>query len=641
MIVGTAGHVDHGKTALVRALTGVDTDRLKEEKARGITIDLGFAYMAGPGEDPIGFIDVPGHERLVRTMVAGAAGIDFALIVIAGDDGVMPQTREHLEILQLLGLRRGLIVVTKCDRIDVARRAAVAREIAATVAETPFSSCAMAFVSATTGDGVNAVREALVQAAASRARHPRHGTFRLPIDRSFNLAGIGTVATGTALCGRVAVGDEVVLLPGGRRARVRSVHAQNREMPSGTAGERCALALAGSGIGKDTVSRGSWICGDGGATTTQRFDADLFLLSGEKRPLRDWTPVHLHCGASDVPARVVVLAESLAPGQRGLAQIVLDEALPLRHGDRFVLRDQSGQRTIGGGTVLDPRATLRRRRVPERLARLEAMRPSSPEAALRGLLALDPGIEDLASFAVDRGLSPDEAEVLRTELDLTALRAGLAIYVFSTGRWQSWAGAVVAFLAAFHADHPDLPGIAGERLRLALRPVLPKDLFTALRERLAADKRVVVQGHWIRLPDHVAELSVDDRRIAALVMPIIGTERFRPPRVRDLGRDLGLGEGSLRRTCKTLVRAGHLVEVAHDHFFLRSTVVEMADVANALTHAHGVFSAADFRNELDNGRKVAIQVLEYFDRHGLTRREGDLRRVVKGPDLIFPRLEPA
>ncbi len=638
MIVGTAGHVDHGKTALVRALTGVDTDRLKEEKARGITIDLGFAYMPLEGGGTIGFVDVPGHERLVRTMVAGAAGIDFALLVIAADDGIMPQTREHLDILGLLGLTRGLVVVTKCDRVASDRRAAVAAEIASAVAGTPFAGATLAFVSARTGEGIDALRRRLTAEADAAVPRRAGGLFRLPVDRAFTLAGVGTVVTGTALQGTVRVGDEVAVLPGRRRARVRSLHAQNREAEQGAAGERLALALAGPGIDRDTATRGAWICAGADPATTTRFDADLRLLQGEPRALRDGTPAHLHVGAGDGLARVVVLeGTAVSPAADAPVQVVLDAPLPLRHGDLFVLRDASAQRTIGGGRVLDPRAPLRRRRSPERLARLDALRPGDPAEALLRLLALEPGLEDLAGFRADRGLTDAEAADLRVGLRLELLQDGPAAFVATAASWSTLRGRAETLLAAFHADNPELPGIAGERLRLALG--LPKAMFPAVRARLLAEKRVTLRGHWLHLPGHVAELGAEDKRLAALVRPRVAAERFKPPRVRDIGKEIGAEENAVRRTCKALARTGDLVEVAHDHFFLRTTVAEMANIARGLSDGGTTFSAADFRDRLDNGRKVAIQILEFFDRHGLTRRDGDLRRVVKAPELVFGTTE--
>ncbi len=638
MIVGTAGHIDHGKTSLVRALTGIDTDRLKEEKARGITIDLGFAYMVAPDGKSIGFVDVPGHERLVRTMVAGATGIDFALLVVAGDDGVMPQTREHLDILDLLHLPRGLIAITKCDRIDAARRKIVAAEVAAAVRSTSMAGADILFVSATTGEGIERLRDILVREVLKPPARQKAAVFRLSVDRVFTLNGVGTVVTGTACAGRVRVGDEVTLLPGRLKARVRSLHAHNAAAREGAAGERCALALSGVGISKDSVARGAWICGDSDPLETGRFDADITLLKSGTRSFAQWTPVHLHCGASDVGAHVTVLSDvPMAAGGCGPVQIVLDRPLPLRHGDRFILRDQSARQTLGGGVVLDPRASIRKRRAPDRLARLDARRTSDPAEALGGLLALDPGFEDFEAFAADRGLEATQRDELRIGLELSSLPVGEATYVYTASRWSHFADGVVAFLRSYHADNPELPGVAGERLRLALMSQVPKPLFAVIRDRLAAEKRIVVVGHLLRLPDHVAQLSADERRLGQLMIPLIAKQRFRPPRVRDLSAVLALQETHVRRACKALARTGAFMEIAPDQFFLRETVVEMARIARDLSRnsATSHFTAADFRDRMDNGRKVAIQILECFDRQGLTRREGDLRRVVKEPELIF------
>ena len=636
LIVGTAGHVDHGKTALVRALTGVDTDRLKEEKARGITIDLGFAYMPVSDGATVGFVDVPGHERLVRTMVAGAAGIDLALLVVAADDGVMPQTREHLDILGLLGLSRAIVVITKCDRVDTARRATVADEIANALAGTALAAADMVFVSVVSGEGIAELRQMLAAATTEPHRRRSAGIFRLSIDRSFSLAGVGTVAAGLVLDGSVARGDEVNVVPGGMKARVRSLHAQNRTAERGRAGERCALALVG--IAKESVPRGVWLCGGTNPAVTTRCDADVRLLAGAAKPLRQWAPVHFHCGASDVPARVVVISsEMLAPGAAGLAQIILDRPLPLRHGDLFVLRDQSAQSTIGGGRVIDPRAVPRKRRAPERLLRLAALRATDPVEALGALLAQEPGIEDLAAFVIARGMTTAEADGLRAHLDLTSLPAGKDEYVCTQAVWSAIGAAVVGLLAAAHAEHPDLPGLTGEQLRIRMSPILPKPLFAAVRDRLLAEMRITLLGHVLHLPGHVAKLGAEERRLADLMTPLIAKERFRPPRVRDLSRSLVVHETAVRRACKALVRVGDYLEIGHDRFFLRDALVEMAELARDLTQSSGsgYFAAADFRDRLDNGRKVAIEILEYFDHSGLTQRQGDLRRVVQDPATIF------
>ena len=342
MIVGTAGHIDHGKTLLVKALTGVDTDRLKEEKARGITIELGFAYipldpgapLATRSADMLGFVDVPGHERFVHTMLAGAASVDFVMLVVAADDGVMPQTREHLQILDLLDLRDGIVVLNKIDLIDVARRREVEDEIRRALAGSTLAGADILPISARTGEGVAALKTRLIEEAVSRPERRARGAFRMALDRSFTVAGAGTVVTGTILSGRIGVGDRAMALPGGveMRAietRVRALHANGREARVAESGERCALNLAG--IERTTVGRGDWLVADGHAATSLRFDCEVRLLATESRSLKSWTPVHLHLATSAVAARVVLLdAETLAPGSRGLAQLVIETPLPVR-----------------------------------------------------------------------------------------------------------------------------------------------------------------------------------------------------------------------------------------------------------------------------------------------------------------------
>lgn len=636
MIVGTAGHVDHGKTALVRALTGVDTDRLKEEKARGITTDLGFAYLPGPDATPIGFVDVPGHESLVRTMVAGAAGIDYALLVVAADEGVKPQTREHIEILRLLGLERGIVLLSKADRADETRRAEVVGEVQAALGASPLLAEPPLFVSVVSGEGIDALQAHLAQAARTARPTRTDGPFRLAVDRAFTLKGVGTIVAGTALSGRIARDETVTLLPARRTARVRTLHVQNQDAAAGQAGERCALALVG--ITRDEVARGDWITTEPEPHETMRLDVELSLVDSAPRALAQWVPVHFHCGASDVTARVTVLGpQALAPGEDGLAQVQLATALPLRHGDRFVLRDTSARRTIGGGRVLDPRAPARRRQTPERLARLAAMRPRDPDAALAALLALPPHVEDLAIFEADRGLTPAHTAAIVAAHDLALVTAPAARFAMAAATRQAVEETILARLAALHAESPELPGLALDRLRTQLASPPARPLLAALCDGLVADGRLARRGPWFHLPDHVAQLGEEDRRIADVALPLLEQDRFRPPRVRDIAGAIGFHETRVRRACKALVRTGALIEVAHDHFFPRATVLEMAAIARRLGEAAdgGRFTAAAFRDALDNGRKVAIQILEFFDRNGLTHRTGDLRRVVKAPEAIF------
>ncbi|MBY4768800.1 selenocysteine-specific translation elongation factor, partial [Burkholderia ambifaria] len=419
MIVGTAGHIDHGKTTLVRALTGVDTDRLKEEKARGISIELGYAYTPLENGDVLGLIDVPGHEKLVHTMAAGACGIDFALLVIAADDGVMPQTREHLAILQLLGVTHGAVALTKCDRVDPARLSAVRDEIAAWLHGSTLDGAPIFETCATRDDdpGVAALKRFLADAALAWRARRDDGLFRLAVDRVFTLAGQGTVVTGTAFAGRVATGDTLAVVRTGGAARVRSIHAQNRPVDAGRAGERCALNLAG--VDKADVERGDTVADARLVATSPRLDVDLTLLADAGLTLTHWAPLHVHLGTLHRVAHVALLdGDTLAAGQKMRVQLVFDEPVFALPGDRFIVRNPQATRTVGGGRVLDPFGPARKRRTPARRAWLDALEAWLDEGRLDALLAQAPlGIArtmltHLTGFAPDVLALPDDARAL-------------------------------------------------------------------------------------------------------------------------------------------------------------------------------------------------------------------------------------
>lgn len=626
MIVGTAGHIDHGKTALVKALTGVDADRLPEEKARGVTIELGFAYADLGGGGIAGFVDVPGHERLIHTMLAGAGGVDFALLVIAADDGPMPQTAEHLAILDLLGLTRGAVALTKADLADAPRRAAAEAAIRALLAPTALAGAPILPVSAVTGEGIAALRDLL--AAEQRATPPRRaaGRLRLPIDRVFTLAGAGTIVTGTLVSGGVAVGDQVAIGPSGLLARVRGIHAQNRPQPWGEAGQRCALNLAGEGVTREAISRGEVVLDPALLAPTDRIDAELRVLASEPKPIAVWAPARLHVGATEVGARIVPLAEPIPPGGRGPVQLVLDRPVSAAALDRFILRDVSARRTIGGGRFLDLRPPARKRRGPERLALLAAAAELDPARALAAMLDVPPGIIDPAAFARDRALTEADGAAALAAAGAARL-AGLAL---APARLADLRAGLAERLAAFHAENPELQGLGRERLRLLLRPRLPKPAFLAFLQDEAAAGRLVLDGAFLRLPGHEARLSPEDAALWERIAPGLGAAaRFRPPRVRDFAGELGLDEREIRRVLKLCARLGRVDQIAQDHFFLRATTAEMVGLAAAVAAAgaDGWFNAAAFRDRMDNGRKVAIQILDFFDRHGVTLRRGDLRRI--------------
>jgi selenocysteine-specific elongation factor len=633
MIVGTAGHIDHGKTTLVRALTGVDGDRLKEEKARGITIDLGFAYLPFGDGRTLGFIDVPGHERFVHTMLAGAGGIDFVLLVVAADDGVMPQTLEHLAIVDLLGIRRGLVALTKTDLVPPARVGEVTAEIRHHLADTMLADAEILPVSALTGQDVDTLRARLDAAANEVIDRSASARFRLAVDRVFTLTGVGVVVTGTVLSGTVHVGDEVLISPSGLPARVRSLHAQNKPAQAGRAGDRCALNLAGERISKDAIHRGDVVLDPLLHAPTDRIDAQLRLLPGETKPVKQRFPARLHHASVEVGVHIVLLGDApILPGATADVQLVLDRPIAAAALDRFVIRDVSAQRTIGGGALIDLRPPARKRRTPERQAQRAALAIADPLHALESLLQVSPFTWDLATFVRDRALPAGEAVRIADALRLVVLPTSTARLALLPQRWQAFATMLTEALAAFHLENPDLQGIGRERLRGLLLPRMPADVFVVALQLIAASSAIVLDGAFVRLASHSVRLTEKDEAAWAAFAPLLGGEvRFRPPRVRDIAGVTTHPERDVRRLLKLVGRLGWADEVAHDHFFLRATVQEMAVIViDVAAHSEdGTFTAAQFRDRVDNGRKVAIQILDFFDRHGMTLKRGDLRRINK------------
>ncbi len=625
MIVGTAGHIDHGKTALLKALTGQQGDRRREERERGITIDLGYAY-ADLGEGTLtGFIDVPGHERFIHNMLAGASGIDCLLLVVAADDGVMPQTREHLAIVELLGIRRALVALTKIDRVEPERIATVRRQIDDLLASGPLAGAPVFPVSSVTGEGVDALRQALVAEAARAEARGTDGHFRLAIDRAFSVSGTGVVVTGTAFAGRVQVGDELQLSPSGRSVRVRGLHAQNREAGQAHAGQRVALNLAGERLAVEQIHRGDWLLQPLLHAPTQRIDIQFQLLPGETHELKHWTPVHAHLGAQDVTARIALLeGESLAPGAWMFAQLLLNAPIHAVHGDRIVLRDQSAQRTLGGGRVLDPFAPPRNRRREARLAQLRALDASSLEQGLPGLLA--EAHNGLEPQALERQFNrPRDGWQLPASAVQIATRQGPRL--FDQQRWQTLGSLLLAALQRFHEEQPDELGPDRDRLRRFALPQLERPVFIALLEQALCAGEIASSGPWLHRPDHQVRLTAQEEALKARLWPLLEAGRFDPPWVRDLASALGAEEMQTRQLLRKLARLGLLQQVVKDLFYPEPTIRQLAGHALQLEAKSGVIRAAAFRDQIQLGRKRSIQLLEHFDRIGFTRRFGNERKI--------------
>ena len=700
MMIGTAGHIDHGKTSLVRALTGTDTDRLPEEKKRGMSIELGYAFLApsddGPavGEnsvapaasagqtevvpafglprEPIAFIDVPGHEKLLHTMISGATGIDFALLLVAADDGVMPQTREHLAVLSLLDIDRGVVAITKIDRVDEARVQEVTQQVTALLADTPLAHAPIIPVSATRGDGVAELRQLLrAEAARLDAAHGLDGTadphgsdspvravaatepaettadttaalpaqtgFRLAIDRVFSLDGVGTVATGTVHAGRVQVGDVLQQLPDGpKELRVRSLHAQNRSTDTAHAGQRCAINLAG--IERDQLQRGHWLAQPGIASVSDRLDVELHLWHAEPRAIRSGTRVHVHLGTTASPAAVAVLdADTLAPGGTGLAQLVLPQPLAAWHGDRLILRDAAGQRIIGGGRVLDSRAPVRYRRTPQRLQLLQALQRPTLRDRLAGLLeACEHGV-DLRQWQQVFGL----ASVAAFDASLQTLphRRLAGDFIIGEPAWQHLRRTVLDTLAAYHQNATDEIGPDAARLRRLARLRMDDAHWRLLLDALVKEGSVAQSGAFVHLPEHGSQLAARDETLLQRLTPHLMEAGAQGAWVRDLAEHIGEPAANLRPAMARLARSGHLYQVVKDLYLDAATAARLAALVRQLalagneaadatdaqraSNALPILKVAEFRDASGLGRKRAVQMLEFFDRIGLCRRVGD------------------
>ena len=640
MIVATAGHIDHGKTLLVKALTGVDADRLPEERRRGLTIDLGFAYLPLDDGPTIGFVDVPGHERFIRNMLAGVSGIDLALLIVAADDGPMPQTEEHLAILDLLDVRRGAVAITKIDRVDRRRVAEVAEDVRILLAGASLEDAPAFPLSALTGAGVAGLRAFLESAARAVPPRAGGGGFRMAVDRAFHLKGAGLVATGAVFAGEARPGDRLTVTPGGLEVRVRGIHAQNRESGVGAAGQRCALNLTGRGVGRDSVARGDWLAAAALHRPTRRFDARLKVLSSETRPLRHWTPAHVHVGAAALTGRVAVLeGRAIRPGEAGLAQIVLDSPTGIVFGDRFVVRDQSARRTVGGGRVIDPFARGRGRRTPGRLALLGASDEEDPAKALRDMCAASPGGVDLDRFAAARNLSGADAAAAADAADVVITETRGARVAIARRNWERARTAVANAVAGHHADAADGRGLSLGRLRAAAGPELGGAPLDAAIDDLVASGAIVREGGRLRRADHRPALPPEDAALWDRIAPLLEADEGRPPSVPDLAAGLGIPARTLERVLVRAGRHGLAVQVSRNRFMTPATARRLAETAErvAAGSPDGRFTARAFRDATELGRNLTIEVLEFFDRFGFTRRVGDERTVLKPAADAFAR----
>jgi selenocysteine-specific elongation factor len=599
-----------------------------------VSTDLGFAYRDLDDGQVLGFVDVPGHEKFVRNMLTGVGAIHFALFVVAADDGPMPQTAEHLAILDLLAVSRGALVLSKIDAVEPDRVRQVSRETRALVAGTGLAEAPLFPVSSVTGQGIAALKRHVEETAARFEPPPPSGNFRLAVDRSFTLPGVGLVVTGPILSGVVGQGDRLFHLPSGIEVRVRALRSQDRVVAVGRMGERCALNLAGAELGKANIRRGDWLAAEAAATTTRRLDVRI-RASSEGRPLEHWTAAHLHLAAADVMCRVALLEhESLAPGRLELGRLYVDHDLAAVRGDRFILRDQSARETIAGGCVVDPRPPSRGRASPARLAYLEAMGEPDPHRALaRALATASEGI-DLAAFLRGWNLTPEEAAAVLGQVAMVEVGSGNDHWGIEQDHWERLLTALGDRLDQWHDRYPERLGASAQQLGRLLPRRLPDILVVALLTALVAREKVARRGPVYHRPAHEARLSSDDERLWQRVRPLLHADGLRPPPLGDLAELLGIPLKESESFFARVAGMGLVVRVARNRYFPPATLRALAVIGEELA-AEGRFTATAFRDRSGIGRNLVIQVLEFFDRARFTLREGDHRRILLQSSTVF------
>lgn len=627
VILGTAGHVDHGKTALVRALTGQETDRLPAEQERGVSIELGFAHYEIDGTR-FGVIDVPGHERFLRHMLAGAHGIDLALIVVAADDGIMPQTEEHFDIVHLLGVRHAIFVITKADlapdRVD-----AVRSDIEVLACGTRFESAPVLVASGVTGEGLEALRTEIARQLRALPPRPSRGFFRLPIDRAFGLHGHGVIVTGTAAAGVVHTGDSLAIRPGDQLVRARSLQIHGETVAEASVGQRVAVNLAG--VSQDDVQRGQWLTDPRVDLLTERFDVWLEARGGLRLPLASFERARVHVASTERLGRVILLGERKELGSReaAFAQIVVDEPVLVTAGDRFVLRTETATRTTGGGVVVHPLAHRHRAVEPgleERLGRLRDGELPARLSAFLDLLHEFAAPTDLVTQAL--GESEDTLAARGSSPDVIPLPGGKRPEAWTTrSKWERLGALVGEALEQFHRTHPLEAGMEMESLRSRLRAPLPPRLFAPVVARLETEGLVVRAGALVRLVQHRVELGGAEADLADLVLRALRAGGFSPPDRRQLESELGVPGPRLVEVLRVLEQRGDALRVAPDLYFDPAAVDEVRRRMVSFLDEKTEITVAELRDLVSASRKYSLALLEYFDRKAITIRVGDARRL--------------
>jgi len=629
LIIGTAGHVDHGKTALVNALTGVDTDRLKEEKERGISIELGFAPLLLPSGRKAGIVDVPGHERFIKNMLAGASGFDLVLLVIAADEGVMPQTREHLDILQLLQVTNGIVVLTKIDLVDEDWLELVEEDVHEFLKGTILENAPLVKVSATNGTGIQELLEKIDLVAQQLTPRLTNGLPRLPVDRVFTITGFGTVVTGTLVSGVLRLGDTVEIQPQGHISRIRSLQVHGKKVEEALAGQRVAVNLPGLELGQ--VARGSVVAAVGTMSPTNRIDIKLLLLKSAPRPLKNRTRVRFYLGTSETMGRVILLdRDELAAGTMAYAQLELENELVAAKGDRFVIRSYSPMYTIGGGTVIDPHPKRKHKRFrADVLNALATQERGTPAELVKQFLSAANNIHLVGDIAVATGLQEEEAERAVNELvqigRVKMLSADDKEYYVSSNTYQRWCADITKLLQSYHSDYPLREGYPREDLRSRMFHFINNRVFQVLLREMEKDGLLRVAANTVALKDFTPGLSPQQAETINKIKKIFFEASFLPPAWNEITKSINIDDTFAFEILQYLLRTGELVKISEDIYFEKSILALAREKITVVLRDKGEITVAELRDLLNTTRKYALPLMEYFDKEKLTRRVGDKR----------------
>jgi len=627
VILGTAGHIDHGKTSLVKALSGVDTDRLKEEKERGITIELGFTFLDLPSGIRLGIIDVPGHERFVKHMVAGAWGIDFVALVVAADEGVMPQTREHLDICTLLKVKKGLVILTKIDLVDRELLELVTEEVKEVVKETFLKEAPILPVSSVTGEGIPELMSALDGLASQAEERSSEGLVRLPIDRVFVMKGFGSVVTGTMISGNLSVGETVEILPSKAQGKVRNIQVYSRPVERAVAGQRTAVNL--QGVETSAIERGEVLVRPHTLSPTQVIDAYLEYLPSAQRPLKHRTHLRFHTGTALTTASVFLLdRDELVPGEAGWVQFRLDRPLVTLPQDRFVIRTSSTIQTVGGGVILDTQPIKHKRFSPSVAESLMVLRDGTEEQILSlHVYRSGPGGVSLQELAGRVAMSPKDIQTIlqkRVNRREVLVVDAEKMKVVAREHGQHLREAILTQLKEFHQRSPMKLGFAKEELRTKLPPEMDVRLFQSLLGELIESGEVVMDKEWLRLSSHRVS-AADEKGLIKRIEEALLKAGLQPPSPKELAEAWSEAEGTLQTVFDYLTREGSLVKIKSGMYFHRTPLGQLKEELIAYLRTHQEITTPQFKDITGVSRKFAIPLIEYFDHIKLTLRLGDKR----------------